>query len=104
ELFEELDRYLAAARELADRHRSVAAAAELGERLQRVRRLGGDRDHGRLTLPALRSGRRAARKPLRRVVHELALGFANPPLAAIRLLGHAAQDPLMAAPPFFTML
>ena len=47
ELLEELHGDVAAAGQLADRHRSVTAApAELGEGLQRVRGLGGDGDHG----------------------------------------------------------
>ena len=46
ELLEELDRDVAAAGELADRDRAGAAAAgELGERADRVRRLGRDREH-----------------------------------------------------------
>src|SRR5204863_9518334 len=52
ELLEELDGDLAAARELADRRRPRAGAAELGERLQRVGRLGGDRGHAGPTRPA----------------------------------------------------
>ncbi len=48
ELLEELDRDLAAAGELGDRHRAaVALAVQLDERAQRVRGLAGDRDHRR---------------------------------------------------------
>ena len=47
ELLEELDRDVAAAGELSDRDRAVAAAAaELGEGLDGVGRLGRDREHG----------------------------------------------------------
>src|SRR4051794_15604046 len=46
ELLEELDRDVAPAGQLADRHRAAAGeAGELDERAQRVGRLGGDRDH-----------------------------------------------------------
>ena len=46
QLLEELHRDLAAARELGDRDRArVAVAVQLDQRAQRVRRLGGDRDH-----------------------------------------------------------
>src|SRR3954469_12614495 len=64
ELLEELDRDVSAAGELADRHWAGAATAgELGERSDRVRRLGGDREHGViLTCAAVRRSRFRAKR------------------------------------------
>src|SRR3984957_1298922 len=57
QLLEELDRHIATARQLADRHRvSAPAPRELGQREDRVRRLARDRDQACITTAMLRNG------------------------------------------------